>query len=83
MKVWYTAHHHHQIRVEASWFTGERLYVDGELQDEQIGYLTRSRLYGVTRKDGVADERIKVSIGGWFTLGCRIFVSDRMIFSGN
>lgn len=83
MKIWQATYNNHLIRVEGSWFTGERLFVDGELQDEQIGYLTRSRLYGTIRNEGATDERVKVSLGGWFTLGCRIFVSDRIVFSGN
>lgn len=81
MKEWNTTHKGHQIRIENGWFSGERLFIDGELQDEQIGYALRSRLYGTIRDENAPNEAVKVSIGGWFTMGCRVFVGDKLIYS--
>ncbi|WP_257985161.1 hypothetical protein [Bacillus sp. T33-2] len=81
MTVWETKYKMHTIRVENTWKT-EKLYVDGELQDERIGYKSESRLYGRIRTGENETEYIKVSIGAyWFTVQCRIFVSDRLVFS--
>lgn len=36
----------HYIQVENTWFRGERLYIDGQLQDENIGLALRATLIG-------------------------------------
>ena len=81
MKAWEIAYKDHTIRVENAWFSGERLLVDGELQDEQIGHGSRSRLYGVIRDGDGAGEQIKVSLGAWFSVQCRIFVDHKLVGS--
>jgi hypothetical protein len=82
MKSWNIKHKGHEICVENGWFSGERLIVDGEIQDEHTGFAFRSRLWGKVRNGDGAGEAIKVSLGGWFGISCRIFVDDRLIPSG-
>lgn len=53
--------------------------MDGELQDEQTGFGVRARLSGIIRTGDGAGEAIKVSLGGWFAIQCRIFVNDTLI----
>ena len=79
MKKFEVEYKGHRIRVENR-VSGERLIVDDELQDEQIGSATRSRLYGRIKGGKGDGETIKVSIGGWFTANCRIFVDDKRVF---
>ncbi len=81
MKVWEIEHSGHQIRVENSWSGSEKLIVDGELQDERMGLCTRSRLYGQIKSGSSQGENIKVSLGGWFSIGCRIFIDDKLVLS--
>ena len=82
MKTFQTSYKDHQVRVENGWLSGERLIVDGETQDEQIGFAMRSRLWGKIRNaDGTA-ECIKVSLGGWFGISCRIFIEDKLVYPG-
>jgi hypothetical protein len=75
-EVMYNGHH---IQVENSWFTGEKLYVDGKLQDENLGLGIRAILNGVLKSN---DDRksIKVAIGGFFKINCRIFVENNLIY---
>ena len=71
----------HQIKVVNTWFNGERLYVDGKLQDENIGLgLTRATLTGILKNSNGITESIKVRIGGNFTINCRIFVDHVLIY---
>lgn len=79
MKIWTTTHKGHQIRVENGWFSGERLIVDGETQDERRGFSIRSQLSGRIRSGEGVGEAIRVSLGGWFVIGCHLFVDDRLI----
>lgn len=82
MKAWKTNYNGHEIRVENR-VCSERLLVDGELQDEQIGWAMRSRLSGKVRNGEAGDTPIKVSLGGWFLIQCRIFVDDKLLFSSS
>ena len=84
MSTWTTVYNEHKITVENNWMGGERLWVNGVLQDEQMGLAFRSRLYGSIRVSGLETKRIKVSLGTpSFSAECRIFVDDELVFSGS
>ena len=76
MKRWEVNHAGHMIAVENRW-NSERLYVNGDLQDERIGLSSQSRLYGRLGNG----ETIKVSIGGVLQIHCRVFVNDKLVLS--
>ena len=76
MKKWETNYCGHTIVVENR-VGGERLFVNGELQDEQIGFAGRSRLWGQLK----TGETIKVSLGSIFKVHCRIFVNNKLVLS--
>lgn len=76
MKKWELNYGGNAIIVENR-SCSERLYVNGELQDEQLGYAARSRLWGKLH----TGESIKVTIGGWFTVHCRIFIDNNLVLS--
>ena len=80
MTQWHVKYKEHDIEVRNSWVKGEMLLVDGELQDARLGPGARSRLYGRIRTGQGQGELIKVSLGGWFTIGCIVFVDDREVF---
>lgn len=80
-KVFEVTYKGHHILVENSWFNGEKLFVDGELQDQNLGLaFDRATLYGVIKNNEGAKQRIKVSLGGAITVGCRIFVDHELIY---
>ena len=77
MNKWSVRYGNNLIEVQEG-FRRERLYVNGELQDEQEGWNLRSRLWGQLP----TGENIKVSIGGgWISIQCRIFVDHKLIFT--
>ena len=76
MKVWEENYNNNTIRVENQWHS-ERLYVNGILQDEQLGLAGRSRLWGKLP----TGEIVKVSLGGVLTIQCRMFIDDTIISS--
>ena len=83
MKTWTTQYKGPEIKVENGWFSGERLFVDGEMQDEHKGMGFRSKLWGKIPEGDGSGEVIKVSLGGWFVMNCRIFIDDKLIQSGS
>ena len=58
-------------------FDGERLYVNGALQDELLGFASRARLWGSLH----TGETVKVSLGGTFRAHCRIFIDNKLVLS--
>ncbi len=62
MKARNTTHKGHQIRVENGWFSGERLIVDGETQDERRGFAFRRPLSVRIRTVNGARELISGSL---------------------
>ena len=76
MKKWEINYGGNTILVENR-VSGERLYVNGELQDEQIGFAARSRLWGKLQ----TGEEIRVTIGGFLGIHCRIFINNKLVLS--
>ncbi|KAB7672174.1 hypothetical protein F9279_04480 [Bacillus sp. B1-b2] len=77
LKKFEVTHEGNHIRVENSWFHGERLYINGKLQDENIGLAFRATLNGKLNND----KEVKVTLGGNLSINCRIFVDHTMIYS--
>lgn len=81
-KTFETNYSGRQIVVENRWLEGEKLYVDGELQDENLGLSFRGVLNGkLKRMDGV--KHIKVTVGGFFTIQCKVFVENELVYSSS
>lgn len=74
MKIWEVKYGENMIRVENGW-DGEKLFVNDNLQDKQLGITNRSRLWG----ELPTGEKIKVSLGGFFRVHCLIFVNNKLI----
>ena len=79
MSTWKFEHEGSEIAVVNSW-NGEKLFVNQVLQDEQVGMASRSRLYGSVQSNESQNKQIKVSIGGWFNIGCTIFIDSKEVF---
>jgi hypothetical protein len=67
------------IRITNNWFTGEKLFVNNELQYEQLNLITPSQMTGkLTAKNG-EQLNIKTNISGFATTSCRLFVDNKKI----
>lgn len=80
-KVFDVTYEGHHIHVVNTWFNGEKLYIDGKLQDENLGIALRATLRGILKKNDQITKNIKVSLGGIFTIKCKIFVDNVLVFS--
>ncbi|AQU79573.1 hypothetical protein [Planococcus faecalis] len=80
-KVFEATYENHQIQIENRWFRGEKLYVDGELQDENLGLSFRGTLQGLIRNKGNESKSIKVTLGGFFSIHCKVFVDNVVVSS--
>ena len=79
--VWEIKYGLHHIRIEDT-MVSSKLFVDGILQDEQVGFSFSTRLFGKVHNEEGHVEHIKVAIGcDFLQKGCRIFIGDRLAYS--
>lgn len=76
---WIANYEGNEIKITNSWFHGERLYVNNELQDEQINFITPPILTGSLVDTNGNTTNIKANISGFFTVSCRLFVNHKKI----
>ena len=62
-----------------SWFGGEKLFVNNELQDEQLSFITPSNMTGSFVDKNGAKLNIKTNISGFFTVSCRLFIDNKKV----
>ena len=76
---WIANYEETQIKITNSWFSGEKLYVNNELQDEQLSFITPSNMTGnlVTKKGEKLN--IKTNISGFFSVSCRLFIDNKKV----
>lgn len=68
-----------EIRVENSWFGGEKLFVNNELQDETVNYYTPARLTGHIIENG-NKLPIKANLySSGISIKCSLFIDDKKI----
>src|SRR5699024_12736307 len=77
-KLFEAEYESNHIKVRNTWFNGEQLYVNDELQDENLGLAFRSTLYGRI-KTSEKLKVIKVTLGGNIKMNCNIFVDHEKI----
>jgi hypothetical protein len=73
---WIGKYENTEIRVNNTWFSGEMLFVNGELQDKKYG-LAGSNLTGHLINQKKEREDIKVNLGGSFKIECTVFIDDK------
>ena len=76
--IWIAKYEESEIRIENSWFRGEKLFVNNKLQDERLSFFSSNLIGHLISKDGKRIP-IKVNLSGWFTIGCRLFIDDEKI----
>ncbi len=76
--TWTTIYENNEIKVENTWFNGERLFVNGILQDEKAGIFSTD-LTGHLINGKNERENVKVNLSGAVKINCRLFINDRKI----
>jgi hypothetical protein len=73
---WIGKYENSEIRINNTWFKGEMLFVNGELQDKKYG-LTSSNLTGHVINEKGERKDIKVNLGGSFKINCTLFIDNK------
>ena len=82
MQHWETEYNGQRIRVENE-LTSERLVIDGAVRAVETGLATSRELHGEVRGISGSPEPVRVELneGTDEGIACRIFVSDRLVYS--
>ncbi len=76
--IWITTYAGNEIRIENSWFGGEKLYVNNKLQDRQINFFTASLTGHLFDKN--EKKPIKAHIfSEYLSIKCNLFVDDNLV----
>lgn len=76
--TWTANYNGNEIRIENSWFDGERLFVNGKLQDERYSIFS-ANLTGHIKSTSGEKLNIKVNMGGFIKVECHLFIDDEKI----
>ena len=76
--IWIGHFDNKEIKVENTWLHGERLFVNGVLQDETFGFASTKLLGHVTDQSG-NKLGLKANIGGFLKITCSVFVDDKKV----
>lgn len=77
--VWRGNYLENSIEVHNTWFKGESLFINGDLQDFDKNGFGKSKLEGIIKKSG---EKIFVRVKLFsqaFSIGCYVFADDQQI----
>lgn len=77
--IWETNYQNNQIKIINTWFNGERLYVNDELQDRKRKFFS-SDLKGHIRTSAGEKVEIKANlIANLASINCILFVDDKEV----
>lgn len=76
---WIAKYEETEIKIVNSWFFGEKLFINNELKDEQLNFITPSNMTGSLINRKGEELNIKTNISGFFTVSCRLFVDNKKI----
>ena len=76
---WIANYEGNEIKVTNSWSSGERLFVNNELQDEQLNFITTSKMSGILIDKNGDRLHVKTNISGFFKVSCRLFINHKKI----
>lgn len=75
---WIATYDNTEIKITNSWFSGEKLYVNKQLQDEQLNFFS-SNLTGAFVDAKGEKRQIKANLSGFFSISCRLFIDHEKI----
>lgn len=76
---WIANYDDNLITITNNWFSGEKLFINGKLEDEQLNFITPSKLSGILTDKNGARLNVKTNISGFFMVRCRLFVDDKKV----
>lgn len=75
--IWKAKYENNDLEIINSWFNGERLLVNGVLQQDYQVNLASANLSGHLFNDEGKKLNIKANLGGFFSVKCMLFIDDK------
>jgi hypothetical protein len=81
MKTWVCRFKDHEIRVVNTWFSGAKLFVDGQLVAKDKELFSISRMRPLIDVEILGGHRVQVFVVAWVTVQAAIFI-DGLQYGG-
>ena len=76
--IWTVNYENNSIKIKNTWFAGEELYVNEQLQDHKVGVIS-SDLSGHLINARNEKELIKANLYGTTKVKCNLFINDKKV----
>jgi hypothetical protein len=76
---WIANYDDNLITITNNWFSGEKLFINETLQDEQLNFITTSKMSGILIDKNGDRLHVKTNISGFFKVSCRLFINHKKI----
>ncbi len=67
---WIANYDDNLITITNNWFSGEKLFINDTLQDEQLNFITPSNMSGILTNKKGDRLHVKTNISGFFKVSC-------------
>ncbi len=75
---WIATYDQNEIKITNKWLSGEKLFVNNELQDQKVSLMTAT-LTGSVRNSSGEKLPIKANLSGFFSVNCHLFIDDKKV----
>ena len=76
---WIAKYEETNIKITNHWFSGKKLYINSELQNEQLNFITPTNWSGyLNYKQGQKLDN-KTNISAFLTVSCRLFIDNKKV----
>lgn len=76
---WIANYDDNTIKITNNWFSGEKLFINDKLQDEQLNFITPSKMTGILTDKNGNKLHVKTNISGFLKVSCRLFVNHKKL----
>ena len=76
---WIAKYEETNIKITNHWFSGEKLHINSESQDEQLNFITSTDLSSYLNYKQGQKLDIKTNISGFFTVSGRLFIVNKKV----
>ena len=76
---WITKYEETNIKITNNWFSGEKLYINSELQNEQLNFITPTNWSSYLNYKQGQNLNIKTNISKFFTVSGRLFIENKKV----
>lgn len=76
---WIANYENEEIKITTNWFTGKKLYISNELQDEHFSLFAPSMITGIFTTQKGHKLAVKSNVSGFFKANCDLLIDNKKV----